>query len=73
MKSAMVSIIAIYFAAALIVALVFVIVDIRNNLRHGRLGLLHTAARLPLIMLYWPVLISLLVYRVWHVSKIQRD
>ena len=67
------SIIAIYFAAALIVAAVFVVVDIRNNLRHGRLGLLHTAARMPLLMLFWPVLISILVYRVWHVSKIQRD
>lgn len=59
----------IYAFCALIAGASFLIVDIRNNLSYGHLGLLHTLARLPIVLLFSPLFVCDWLYRAVATKK----
>jgi hypothetical protein len=51
-----------YLCSSLLSGAVFLILDIKNNLSHGSIGLLHTLARLPIVLIAGPLYLCGLVY-----------
>jgi hypothetical protein len=62
MESAFRAAVLTYLFGALLSGIVFLFVDIRNNLTYGRISLLHSLARLPIVLFGGPVYLGVLIY-----------
>lgn len=62
MQSAIEYVIVIYLFGSLLSGIIFLIADIRNNLSYGRVNLLHTLARLPIVIWMGPFYICGIIY-----------
>jgi len=51
-----------YCVGAVLSGIVFLILDIRNNLSYGRINLLKSLSRLPFVVFGWPFWLCVITY-----------